>query len=210
MMNLKYIKLSVSVAMVALVFAACQSDYTKMVKEELAKGIRKDSILLGINLGDTRQDFYGRCFDLNKQELVMESPGNNAVQYVFTDSVVHSSPKEIRLFFFPNFDDDQKIAEMEMDFSYTGSAMYDKSLQADSLKDRVQDLLMAWYKGNKFVIANVKDESLPVKVDGNRRIIVQKKDERSVLVRVQDLLHPAFQHSITREKQSADNKANEQ
>lgn len=175
-----------------------------MVKEELGKGIRYDSILFGINFGDTRQDFYGRCFDLNKQQLVMESPGNNAVQYIFTDTLAPLKPKEIRLFFFPSFDDHDRIAEMQMEFSYTGSSMYDKSLEADSLKEHLKHLMLRWYKGNDFVFANVNNEKLPVKVDGNRRILIHNKDARSVIVRVQDLLHPAFQHSITQQKQSAE------
>jgi hypothetical protein len=207
-MNSKYMKLWISVVLATIVLASCQSDYTKMVKEELAKGVRKDSILLGINFGDTRQEFYGRCFDLNKQKLVMESPGNNAVQYIFTDSLQHNPPREIRVFFFPNFDNQDKIAEMQMEFSYMGSAMYDKSYQADSLKEKLKDILVAWYKGNDFVNAEVQDEDLPVKVDGNRRIIVYNHDVHSVMVRVQDILHPAFQHSITKEKESVQESSN--
>lgn len=93
---------------------------------------------------------------------------------------------------------------MQMEFSYTGSSMYDKSLEADSLKEHLKHLMLRWYKGNDFVFANVNNEKLPVKVDGNRRILIHNKDARSVIVRVQDLLHPAFQHSITQQKQSAE------
>lgn len=198
MMNSRYIRLIISLVSAGILWTACQSDYTKLVKEELSKGVRNDSILFGINLGDTRQDFYGRCFDLNKQQLVQQSPGNSAVQYLFVDSLAHREPRQIRMFFFPNFDDSDRIAEMEMEFSYIGSTIYDKSVHADSLKHHLQDLLVNWYKGNDFVIANVKGEEMPVKVDGNRRIILYTKDQRSVIARVQDLLHPAFQHSITK------------
>jgi hypothetical protein len=202
MMKLKYIRLSIKIALAAVIWSGCQSDYTKMVKEELGKGVRQDSILFGINFGDSRQDFYGRCFDLNKQQLVMQGPGNNSVQYTFRDSIVHKEPQEIRMLFFPNFDDNDRIAEMQMEFSYVGSAIYDKSLEADSLNLRLQDLLVAWYKGNEFVNAHLDEKDLPVKVDGNRRIILYNTDMHSVTVRVQDLLHPAFQHSITKQSQA--------
>lgn len=202
MMNSRYIKLSIKILFATVTLSACQSDYTKLVKEELGKGVRQDSILFGINFGDTRQDFYGRCFDLNKQQLVMQGPNNNSVQYIFTDSLVHKKPQKIRMLFFPNFDDKDRIAEMQMEFNYDGSAMYDSAMGADTLKSHLKELLVAWYKGNEFVNAHLDDGDLPVKVDGNRRILLYTIDNNSVMVRVQDLLHPAFQHSITKKAQS--------
>jgi hypothetical protein len=57
-----------------------------------------------------------------------------------------------------------------------------------------------WYGGNDFVRAHVNDRELPVKVDGNRRILVDIKDQQAVQVRVQDLLHPYFMHSISQKQ----------
>jgi hypothetical protein len=183
-------------------FSGCiQSDYTKLVKSELAKGIRQDSLLLGINFGDTRNDFYVKCLYLNKQQLVREGPGNSSVQYLFNDSLVHTKPAEIKLLFMPTFDKNETIAEMNMEFSYLAWAPWNREYQSDSLKVKVMELLMHWYKGNDFVTATIKESEVPAKVDGNRRILVFIHDQQRVVVKVQDILNPMFRHSITTDQE---------
>lgn len=193
----RYINCPISFLCLIFLFAGCfQSDYTKLVKSELAKGVREDSLLLGINFGDTRNDFYGKCFDLNKKHLVTQGPGNASVQYLFNDSVVHDGLTPMRLLFYPNYDEKGVIAEMSMEFSYPAWAPWNRALQSDSLKLRTMELLMNWYKGNEFVTADVNNAAMPVKLDGNRRVLVSIKDAQSVSVKVQDILHPKFKHSI--------------
>jgi len=194
-------KYPISLVLLIIFFSGCQSDYTKLVKSELAKGVRQDSLLLGINFGDTRDQFYGKCFDLNKQRLVREGPGNNSVQYLFTDSLVHKKPTEIQLLFMPSYDDKVVITEMSMEFRYQGWTSWNLELHSDSLKVKVMELLMLWYKGNDFVTAHIQDTEQFVKVDGNRRILIYILDPQRVIVKVQDILHPMFQHSITSDKQ---------
>jgi hypothetical protein len=197
MMSWKLLRYAISLVVVGVLVSGCtQSDYTKLVKAELAKGIRQDSLLLGIYFGDTRNDFYGKCFDLNKQQLISQGPNNVSVQYIFTDSLLHHEPTEIRLLFFPSFDEGDKISDMEMEFSYLAWAPWNEKFQSDSLKGKVMELLMHWYGGNEFVTASASDMEFPVKLDGNRRVVVLVKDVQSITVRVQDILHPRFKHSI--------------
>ena len=93
------IKYSISLILLGTIFNGCfQSDYTKVVKSELAKGVRRDSILLGMHFGDTRNEFNGKCFDLNKTHIVSQGEGFS-VQYLFTDSLVHQEPTPIKLLF---------------------------------------------------------------------------------------------------------------
>jgi len=189
--SIKYLgSLTILVAM-----AACQSDYTRMVNAELAKGIRKDSVLLGISLGDTRQEFYGKCFALNKQHLISPGSGGNTVQYIFTDSTVHKTPQEIKMEFVPAFDDHDRITNIDIKFSYSGWAPWNNHLQSDSLEIKLKQLLMSWYGGNDFVMAKEGDKEIPVKVDGNRRVVMYKSDPQNVVVHVQDILHPKFKHT---------------
>lgn len=198
MINWKYTGCLLAIATCsALCFSCFQSDYTKLVKSELAKDVRMDSVLLGISLGDTRNVFYGKCFDLNKEKLITPGQGNTSVQYMFRDSLVHEKPTEIRLLFYPTFDKKNIIAEVKMEFSYPGWAPWNRPFQSDSLEQKVMKLLMHWYKGNEFVKAHVNGGEMPVKVDGNRRMIVFIKDAQTVGVKVQDILHPYFRHSIT-------------
>lgn len=198
MMNWKFISSRISLfSLILICLTGCfRSDYTEMVLSELDKGVRQDSILLGIRFGHTRNDFYGKCFDLNKQKLVSQGPSNSAVQYRFIDSLVHEEPTELRLLFYPSFDKNDIISDIDYEFSYMAWAPWNKKFQADSLKPKVMELMKVWYKGNDFVIAHAGDQDIPVKVDGNRRLMVFIKDKQTVLVRVQDILHPKFKHSI--------------
>lgn len=198
MINWKFIKLFGSVFFLALVLGACfQSDYTKLVKAELGKGVRFDSLLFEINFGTTRQEFFGRCFDLNKQHLITQGPSGGTVQYLFTDSLVHDSTVNMSMLFIPAYDEADKIIEMNLEFSYPGWAPWNRNLQADVLKQKVLGILMRWYGGNEFVDAKINKTDIPVKVDGNRRMIVYIKDPRNVVVKIQDLTHPKYRHSIT-------------
>jgi hypothetical protein len=197
MMNLKSIKYLISATLLWFCFSSCvQSDYTKLVKSELAKGIRKDSLLFGVKFGNSRDEFFGKCFDLNRQHLVTEGPGNASVQYLFTDSLFHEQPAQIRLLFMPKYDQADKINEMNLEFAYVAWAPWNKQYQSDILKEKVMKIIMHWYKGNEFVTAKIDQDEIPVKLDGNRRILVFVQSEQHVLVKIQDILHPAFKHNL--------------
>jgi hypothetical protein len=105
------------------------------------------------------------------------------------------------LLFMPSYDDKDVITEMSMEFRYQGWTSWNLELQSDSLKVKVMELLRVWYKGNEFVTAHIQDTEQFVKVDGNRRILIYILDPQRVVVKVQDILHPMFQHSITSGKQ---------
>ena len=198
MTNWRSIKYFPAIVICSSLSVGCfQSDYTRLVKSELAKDVRADSVLLGIHLGDTRNVFYGKCFDLNRLKLITPGDGGTYVRYLFSDSLFHDVPTNIRLLFYPTFDKNDVIAEIKIDFSYLGWAPWNRPLQSDSLEVKVKKILMHWYKGNGFVTANIEGRETPVKVDGNRRMIVEIRDAQSVQVKVQDLLHPYFMHSIT-------------
>lgn len=196
--SLKYFISVYGLALFILLGGCLQSDYTRMVKAELKRGVRYDSLLLGIKMGDTRNEFFGRCFDLNKQQLISQGPGNSTVKYIFTDSLLHNEPTELMLLFYPTFDDSEIIIGMDMEFSYTSWAPWNANYQSDSLEVKLKDLLKMWYPGNDFVMANINGIEVPVKVDGNRRILMSKKDTQNVVVSIQDILHPRFMHSISK------------
>jgi len=193
--NWKFLKYSISYLSICVTLSGCfQSEYTRLVKAELAKGVRNDSLLFGIRFGDTRNEFYGKCFDLNKQQLVTAGAGNN-VEYVFSDSLFHRSPTNISLLFYPSFDQNDKITNMKMQFSYRAWAPWNRDMQSDSLLGKTEKILMNWYGGNNFILANVGGKQMPVKLDGNRRILVYTWDMKSVSVEVQDILNPVFKHA---------------
>jgi len=161
------------------------------VKAGLATGVRRDSTLFGIKLGSTREEFYGTCFDLNKQKLVTQGVGFS-VQYDFVDSITQSKPTPVRLMFYPGFDTLNVINAMNVEFTYPGWSPGIRELQSDSLSRHVKRILKTWYGGNDFVSVEINKQEVPVKVDGNRRILVFTEDDRRVLVRMQDMSHPEY------------------
>jgi len=50
-----------------------EQEYRKREAKELASGVRNDSLFLGLYLGMTMDDFYARCWEMNKMGLIMNS-----------------------------------------------------------------------------------------------------------------------------------------
>lgn len=195
-MNWKFIKCGTRFFALGILLNSCvQSEYTKLVKSELAKGVRYDSILLGIHLGDTQNEFREKCFALNRKHLTTEGPGFY-VQYLFADSLSHNQSTPIRLLFKPEFDNKDKITDMDLKFNYVGWAPWNRQYQSDSLKVRIITMLEQWYGGNKFVVAHTGDKDIPVKIDGNRRMLVLEEVPQTVVVKVQDMLHPKYKETV--------------
>ena len=193
MMKWRFIKLGSSVALVFLLIGCVQSEYTRLVNQELARGVRYDSVLLGIRFGDTQQVFRDKCFALNRQHLAIEGD-SFWVRYLFPDSSKDNSPK-MKLLFLPTFDEKNTVAGLDLKFSYAGWAPWNAELQSGHLEEKIKPLLMKWYGGNEFVLAHVGGKDIPVKVDGNRRIMIYNAPPEHVVVRVQDILHPMFRHN---------------
>ena len=172
-------------------FSACNfsetegEKYSKLVKRELAKGVRVDSLFHDIKLGMTSKEFYTHCWDLNKKGILMDGEMNTAVLYKLKDELKHPGSMN----FYPDFYED-KIAKMRAKFSYDAWAPWNKNLFADSLMPDVLNLCKTWYpRGNEFITLNDSIRgTIHVKVDGNRRIIIGKVDDRVVLVDYTDLL----------------------
>lgn len=199
-MHLRFLKLPVSLLVLMILVSGCfESEYTRLVKAEMKKGIRYDSLLMGLKFGDTRNHFQGVCFDLNKAGKISAGV-SGTIQYIIKDSLTHLGHPDIRLLFVPGFDKQDKIVNLDLKFTYTGWAPWNKSLQADSLAVVVQKIIMKWYGGNQFIIAKLNGEEIPVKVDGNRRMSLFIQEPSDVIVKQHDIFHSRYKHSIFREE----------
>lgn len=176
----------VKVLMIFLVImmSSCQSDYTKLVKRELASGKQNDSIFYRLKFGQTRSYFFKNCWELNKQQLLSQGPNNGYVQAFLHPQDTTDRVHDIRMLFYPRFDPNDKIISMDVKFSYVAWAPWNKDLHADKLLPRVKDTLLKWFPGNKFM--KVRD-SILVKVDGNRQIQLSEGSDRDVSVLIEDL-----------------------
>lgn len=164
------------VALVMLSACSTPSPYEKLVKAELAKDVRNDSLFLGLNLGMEKKDFYTACWDLNKQGLVRQGSGNESVRYE-----LDALPHKATLNFYPKFEDEKVIA-MPCVFIYESWAPWNEELFGGKMAIDLQKMFMDWYGGNEFIEIIDPTKGLAYyKIDGNRQITMLPQDE---LVRV--------------------------
>jgi hypothetical protein len=184
--NMKnYIYLFVFTAAVYSCSSTGGEKYTKLVKEELAKGKRVDSLFLGINFGMTSKTFYGYCWELNKKGIISDGSNNTMVLYKIDSALKYPASMN----FYPDFYEN-KIANMRVSFQYNAWAPWNKNLFSDSLLPDVVQLYNKWYPGgNEFIKITDKIKGIIyVKVDGNRRITVGKFNDMLVKAEFTDLL----------------------
>jgi len=169
-----------------LLLCACQSEYSKLVKKELASNVKNDTLFNTLRFGNTRKEFYEICWDLNKKGIATHGENNNYVKkYLVPKDSVHKL-KIIKMLFYARFDSSDKITAMDIKFSYSAWAPWNKTLQADNLFPVVQDTILKWYPGNPFI--EVK-KGLLVKIDGNRQIQISKESEKDIAVLIENLAY---------------------
>jgi hypothetical protein len=160
--------------------------YTQLVNKELASGRRNDSIFFGIYLAMPAKKFFTHCWELNKKGIFKDGLGNTAVLYKFNNNELKFPAS---MYFYPEMEQN-KIKKMLVSFQYDGWAPWNKHMFADSLLTDVLQLYKRWYiGGNSFIqLRSPEKNSIYVKVDGNRRITVSKKNDMEVEVSYTDLL----------------------
>lgn len=159
--------------------------YNKLVKKELAKGARVDSLFLGFSFGMTSKTFYGYCWELNKKGILSDGSNNTMVLYKIDTALKYPTSMN----FYPDFLDN-KISNMRVNFQYNSWAPWNKAQFADSLLPDVLQLYKKWYPGgNEFITLTDKEKrTVYIKVDGNRRITLGKFDDMIVKADFTDLL----------------------
>ena len=174
---------------VAIIMYSCNSfsgdEYTSLVKKELAKGKRVDSIFLGISFGMTSKAFFGHCWELNKKGILSDGVGNTMVLYKIDTALKYPASMN----FYPDFYQN-KIFHMRVTLLYNGWAPWNKTHYSDSLVPDVLRMYKKWYpSGNEFIKMTDKIKgNIYVKVDGNRRIILGKYNDMEVHVDYTDLI----------------------
>tara|TARA_A100001037_G_scaffold52191_1_gene44214 strand:- start:559 stop:837 length:279 start_codon:yes stop_codon:yes gene_type:complete len=70
------------IVLIALIIS-CQnvSDYERIVKDEMAKGVYTDSVQFGLTLGDTKKTFFTKAWELNADGKVTHGPNNEFIAY---------------------------------------------------------------------------------------------------------------------------------
>ena len=164
------------------------SKFEHLVEKELSSGQRNDSLFLNFYFGITREEFFSRGWEQNKQGLIAQGPRNQNIKYIMPNKEKGNSP--IQMLFYPVFDDQNKIKTMNLTFNYSGWSPWGRKYFSDSLAIALQDTLERWYGGNEFVLMPVEEKEVWVKLDGNRLISLTIEDEQYVRGFIKDLTHP--------------------
>ncbi len=169
-----------------IILSSCQSDYTKLVKNELESGKVNNAIFHNLEFGQTKKEFFEICWNLNKEGIATHGPNNNYVQTILYPQDSTKTTEQIQMLFYAKFNPDDIITAMDVKFSYLGWLPWSEKFGADNLIPTVQDTLMKWYPGNPFIKTK---KNILVKVDGNRQIQVKKESEKDVSVLIEDLAY---------------------
>lgn len=160
-----------------------RSKYEQKLKNELARGVRCDSLFMGVYLGMPVKEFYSHCWDLNKKGKIKQGKTNTSVEYQLKTELKFPATMD----FYPTFVEG-KISEMPVRFAYNGWAPWNKKLSSENLE---QDVLQ-WYEkvyGKGFMKIKHPEKGIAyVKIDGNRRISIFKEDDLFVWAVFTDML----------------------
>ena len=88
-----------------------------MEEKELASGKIQNDLFLGLELGMDKKIFYEKCWEMNKQGILLNGPTELSIEYQV--ELPSALPSKMR--FYPKFNQD-KIYQMPVDYTYEGWA----------------------------------------------------------------------------------------
>ena len=193
MLNFRRLNKIVFFLLILTPFLACEieSEYSKLLKKELKSGKSFNDLVLGLKIGQTKDDFYEICADLNKKKLITSGARNLYPEYILYPKDSVENGKKIRMSFMGIFDNDRIMKGMDIRFNYYSWIAWREEYNSDNLINEIKDTLQLWYPGNNFIEIDLKLDSKNnlayVKIDGNRQITMYKIDGRDVAVIIEDV-----------------------
>ena len=152
-----------------------RAKYDRMLKRELASGVRNDSLFLGLYFGMPEKDFYLHCWNLNHKGLIKQGETNTTAEFQLKDELKYEAVMD----FYPKFNEG-KISEMPVTFKYKGWAPWNKTQSSDNLLIAVQKWYEKIYGAGFIKVKHPLHGTAYVKIDGNRRITIFKENDLRV------------------------------
>ena len=169
-------------------FASCESDYSRLVKSEMATDKIYTELIFDLNIGQTKKEFYSTCWTLNSQKVISQGPGNNYARYIIEEEFENDSIK-IEMLFYGIFDKEEKMIGMDMKMSHLSYAPWNEESHSDSVIEFLKTFYQRDYPGNGFIEIDldVGYGDAWVKIDGNRQILMYPLSQKDVVVKIEDL-----------------------
>lgn len=181
-------KINILSALLIVFTIACknnkQPNLAVLEKQELATGVRHDSLFLGMYFGMPKEVFFEYCRGMNRQGLFNQGTGL-LVEYNVEDKDL---PYPLLLSFFPELSQDV-ISEMTMYFSYKNLVLWKEEMSMDRLSKDVKKLMQKWLGGHFFVTTLPGGKKVFAQVSGNRRVIIEVEEtlDNTIKVTISDL-----------------------
>ncbi|MFN7119088.1 MAG: hypothetical protein ACK4TA_19980 [Saprospiraceae bacterium] len=175
-------RIIIFLAIFGMLWSSCErrSKYEKWLAKELASGERHDSLFFGLSLGMTTKEFFERCYQKNQEGVFFQDGAT--VEYRMKDEL----PFPATMNFYPEFQD-KKIIEMPVTISYDSWAPWNKRTFADSLQVDIKNLFEKWYGPGFIRTGHPEKGYVFVKIDGNRRVVIAKMDDKTAKVLITDM-----------------------
>jgi len=171
-----------------LVFSSCESEYTKLVNQEMAKGEIHTNYLFNLEVGDTKKEFFDKCWQLNKEQKVSQGSGNKYAKFFDEPRVGEDSLARVTTLFYGIFDDNDIMHGVEMKMSFYSWSPWNDTYRSDALISFMKKRYMKELGGNEFIELKIDDKNTAyVKVDGNRRIRMYILSPQEIMVKIEDL-----------------------
>ena len=133
-------------ALISLSSCSEKVSFEQYVENELAKGVRHDSLIYGIHFGMTTEEFLLYCADMNRKKLFMPNPSGSAVRLELKEGFGAS----VQFDFFPVLQTSDSIAIVAATMGYRDFSYYNKSLSMENLTLEAKNFFENGYGGNKF------------------------------------------------------------
>ena len=147
----------------------------KLIIKETSRSQRYDSIVYGVKLGMSSDDFFYYVDKAYREGLFYPSRGNTMVKIEFNKGFDHP----VNFEFFPANAKSKftPLKQFKAGISYINYSIYNQEMTLSKLLKQSIQFFENGYKGNKFLkVPNNKDIFIKynyVKIDGNRLILIK-------------------------------------
>ena len=169
---------------------SCQrkSEYSTILTRELEKKNEFNDLIFDMKIGQSRQDYFDICYQLNKQKKIISGERSLNPELILKSKNGSTKGSNIKMSFNGIFNEKKTMRGFEMRFYFTGWSNWNKDLSSENLLFQLKDTLRKWFPGNDFFKVNFENNlSAEVKIDGNRRILAYKVNSKDVAVRIEDM-----------------------
>lgn len=176
-------------------FFACQPEdhtpigrYRAAVAEGLETESRPRETLLGLRTGVPAQEYFDKCTELNRQQIITSSGGANMIVHQMPRDLNAPATLTLRPIMTPGArGNDRRVEALEAWFSYDSWAPWARRFYADSLLPHAADHVARTLDLDLIEMTHPRHGRTYAAVDGNRLTALWADDESRVKAMFVDL-----------------------